>query len=56
MVIAKTEEVSGRRDVSSPFFLCFGVSVIFFCLAFGGAFDAFAVGQIDRTDRPIALT
>ena len=27
MVIAKTEEVSGRRDVSSPFFSVFGVSV-----------------------------
>jgi|SaaInlV_125m_DNA_1040241.scaffolds.fasta_scaffold51767_2 hypothetical protein len=50
MVIAKTEEVSGRRDVSSPFFLCFGVSVIFFCLAFGGAFDASAS---DRSTEPI---
>ena len=29
MVIAKTEEVSGRRDVSSPFFSVFGVSVFF---------------------------
>ena len=29
MVIAKTEEVSGRRDVSSPFFSGFGVSVFF---------------------------
>lgn len=29
MVIAKTEEVSGRRDVSSPFFSGLGVSVFF---------------------------
>ena len=43
MVIAKTEEVSGRRDVSSPFHkLRFGVSVFSRRLAFGGAFDASA--------------
>lgn len=50
MVIAKTEEVSGRRDVSSPFFSGFGVSV-FFARSSGEVTPSHLVRRVRRFPR-----